>query len=44
VTLGGWVFMLASVAFVYGLTFWCFRKVLTTKPPGPAPEEHRRPR
>ncbi len=28
---GGWIFMLLSVGFVYGLTFWCFRRVLTTK-------------
>jgi len=26
----GWVFMLASNIFVWGLTFWCFYKVLTT--------------
>ena len=32
-TLGGWVFMLTSVACVYGLAFWCFRKVLTTRTP-----------
>lgn len=25
----GWIFMLVSLTFVWGLTFWCFRKVLT---------------
>jgi hypothetical protein len=28
---GGWTFMLLSAAFVWGLTLWCFRRVLTTK-------------
>jgi hypothetical protein len=28
-TLGGWLFMVVSVAFVWGLTFWCFRRVLS---------------
>ncbi len=28
-TAGGWVFMIASVAFVWVLTFWCFKRVLT---------------
>lgn len=28
----GWTFMLVSLAFVWVLTFWCFRKVLA----GPA--------
>lgn len=32
----GWIFMLASNAFVWGLTAWCFYKVLTT----PASTEH----
>lgn len=26
----GWIFMLASNFFVWGLTIWCFRKVLST--------------
>ncbi len=30
-TIGGWIFMLSSVAFVVGLCIWCFRKVLTTR-------------
>lgn len=25
----GWVFMITSLAFVWGLMIWCFRKVLT---------------
>jgi hypothetical protein len=29
----GWIFMLASLAFVWGLTLWCFRKVLSLPPP-----------
>ncbi|HLA78747.1 MAG TPA: hypothetical protein VJU18_14300 [Vicinamibacteria bacterium] len=34
----GWVFLLTSATFVWGLTGWCFYKVLTiedeiTKPP-----------
>lgn len=28
-TIGGIVFMLASLTFVWGLTVWCFYKVLT---------------
>jgi hypothetical protein len=28
-TLFGLLFMLFSLAFVWGLAFWCFRKVLT---------------
>ena len=31
-TTGGWVTMLLSLAFVWGLTFWCFRRVLTAPP------------
>lgn len=27
----GWIFMLTSVGAVWGMTIWCFRKVLTTK-------------
>jgi hypothetical protein len=25
---GGWITMLVSLAFVWGLTLWCFRRVL----------------
>jgi hypothetical protein len=28
----GWIFMLASLAFVWGLTLWCFYRVLTLPP------------
>lgn len=27
-TPGGWIFMLVSLAFVWGLTIWCFCRVL----------------
>jgi len=30
-TPGGWTFMLVSLVFVWGLTLWCFIKVLTTR-------------
>jgi hypothetical protein len=30
----GWIFLLASTAFVWGLTFWCFYKVLTVHEEG----------
>ena len=26
--LGGWIFLISSMVFVWGLTFWCFRRVL----------------
>jgi hypothetical protein len=29
----GWIFLFASNIFVWGLTFWCFYKVLTTDAP-----------
>jgi hypothetical protein len=28
----GWVFMILSVGFVWGLTGWCFYRVLTLPP------------
>ncbi len=28
-TIGGMIFMIVSLAFVWGLTFWCFKKVLS---------------
>jgi hypothetical protein len=31
-TAGGWVAMIASLAFVWGLTGWCFYRVLTAPP------------
>lgn len=36
-TIMGWLFMAGSLAFVWGLTLWCFRKVLTA--PEPPPEQ-----
>jgi len=32
-TVLGWIFLFVSVAFVWGLTIWCFYKVLTTSGP-----------
>ncbi len=29
----GWIFLLISQAFVWGLTLWCFYKVLTFEDP-----------
>ena len=29
----GWIFLLLSMAFVWGLTAWCFYKVLTVEEP-----------
>lgn len=31
-TIGGWIIMLLSLAFVWGLTGWCFYRVLTSAP------------
>ncbi|HEV8355945.1 MAG TPA: hypothetical protein VGQ17_04165 [Gemmatimonadales bacterium] len=31
-TAGGWVLMIVSLAVVWGLTFWCFYRVLTAPP------------
>jgi hypothetical protein len=30
-TFGGWVFLIASSAFVWGLAGWCYYKVFTVK-------------
>lgn len=38
-TIGGWITMIVSLAFVWGLTFWCFRKVLQN----PEPETEKAP-
>jgi hypothetical protein len=27
-TIGGWIFLIASLSFVWGLLIWCFRQVL----------------
>ena len=32
-TIGGWIFMIASLGFVVGLTVWCFYKVMTYEEP-----------
>ena len=39
-TLGGWVFMLLSLAFVWVLTIWCFWRVLTAPPEVAEEVEH----
>lgn len=41
-TTGGVVFMLTSLAFVWGLTIWCFKRVLAApkEPPQPAKDFH----
>lgn len=36
-TLGGWITMVVSLIFVWGLTFWCFKRVLVT------PQEEKAP-
>jgi hypothetical protein len=36
-TAGGWVTMIVSLGFVWGLAFWCFWRVLTS------PEEEKAP-
>lgn len=28
----GWVFLIVSISFVWGLTIWCFYQVLTLPP------------
>jgi hypothetical protein len=38
VTALGWIFMLLSLAFVWGLTFWCFYRVFTLPPEMPPDE------
>ena len=35
----GWLFMLVSVTFVWGLTGWCFYKVLSLPPEERKPTE-----
>jgi hypothetical protein len=30
-TLGGWVFLIVSTVFVWGLALWCYVKVFTVK-------------
>jgi hypothetical protein len=33
----GWLFMITSLGFVWGLTIWCFYKVVTSPEPPPEP-------
>ena len=32
-TTAGWIFMLVSLTFVWGLAIWSYYKLLSTKPP-----------
>lgn len=36
-TTGGWIWMIASLVFVWGLTFWCYYEVLKS------PQEEKAP-
>jgi hypothetical protein len=38
----GWLFLIVSLAFVWGLTLWCFWKVLSFReePPRPVKDFH----
>jgi hypothetical protein len=38
----GWLFLVVSLAFVWGLTAWCFARVLSVKeePPDPVKDFH----
>jgi hypothetical protein len=36
----GWVFLLTSLTFVWGLTLWCFYKVLSFKEEPPDSVKH----
>jgi amino acid permease len=36
-TPGGWIWMIVSLTFVWGLTFWCYRRVLAS------PQEEKTP-
>ena len=37
-TLGGWIFLLISQAFVWTLTIWCFNRVLRGAKIEPPPD------
>lgn len=41
-TVLGWIFLLTSLTFVWGLTLWCFAKVLSVRkdPPEPVKRFH----
>ena len=34
-TVGGWILLVLSLSFVWGLAGWCYWKILT----GPSPDE-----
>jgi hypothetical protein len=38
----GWLFLAVSLAFVWGLTLWCYSKVLSIReePPDPVKDFH----
>lgn len=36
----GWVFMIGSACFVWGLTLWCFKKVLSSPKEPPEQIKH----
>jgi len=36
----GWIFMFASLGFVWGLTLWCYRKILAAPEPPAEEVEH----
>ena len=41
-TLAGWIFLITSLTFVWGLTLWCFYRVLRVRdePPDPVRTFH----
>jgi hypothetical protein len=34
---GGWIFLIASLGFVWGLTIWCYYRLLSFPEPPPEP-------
>jgi hypothetical protein len=32
---GGWIFLIASLSFVWGLTLWCYYRILSSPEPPP---------
>jgi hypothetical protein len=39
-TTTGWIFLVASLGFVWGLVIWCYVKVLAAPEPPPEEVEH----
>jgi len=39
-TAAGWIFMILSVGFVWGLAIYCYRQVLKSPEPPPEEAEH----